>query len=148
MAKYSMSLFRLKRFHSELTDCLDAFRDKADDWQSDYDDRSCNEPEYDSQIDAWQERLDTLEEVIDNLTMANDDCEHWLDELEADVIDERDGEASEYEAFEFDFDEDGLDDIVGQYEDVAGSKRGLTKQLKNLKTQVMALKYYKKPEQN
>lgn len=83
---------------------------KQEDWEDLYSDRESNEPQYDSQIDRWQESLDRLEEKISALEDINDDFETFFDKYESQ--DDRD---SILGTFPYDFDSKELYRIIDAY---------------------------------
>lgn len=74
----------------ELEDLHGEFESKQEILQDRYDERSCNEPEYESARERWQDALDRLEEQIDQLSEVNerfyDDIIDDFDDLYGDDI--------------------------------------------------------------
>ena len=66
----------------ELNSILEEFTARQEKLQDTYDERSCNEPEYDSAIERWEEALDRLQEQIDDLEEINNDFENFMIEFE------------------------------------------------------------------
>lgn len=108
---------------------------KQEDWEDLYSDRESNEPQYDSQIDRWQESLDRLEEKISALEDINDDFETFFDKYESQ--DDRD---SILGTFPYDFDSKELYRIIDAYVAFSNQYRGITHYTKTL------LKYKKYAE--
>lgn len=108
---------------------------KQEDWEDLYSDRESNEPQYDSQIDRWQESLDRLEEKISALEDINDDFETFFDKYESQ--DDRD---SILGTFPYDFDSKELYRIIDAYVAFSNQYRGITPYTKTL------LKYKKYAE--
>lgn len=74
--------YSIRGLQAGLHSLYEDFTVKADTWQDLYDDRESNEPEYDSQIERWQEALDRLEEDLDDLNDTNEDFESWLEQFD------------------------------------------------------------------
>ena len=58
MKKICMSKNTAVEIEKAVNRIFEDFEEKLEDWQELYDERESNEPEYDSQIDRWQEALD------------------------------------------------------------------------------------------
>ena len=107
---------------------LQGLKFKIDDWQDTYDERESNEPEYDSQIERWQDALDHLEDKIDALTDVVDDYEDWIDNL--DVLDTNS------------IDEAGLLDIIKRLKSLNQEYRGISKIIKEIEKITKTIKTY------
>jgi len=102
---------------NSLQNALDAFVSRCEALQARYDERSDNEPEYESQVERWQEALDRLEEQIDELTELNEQLEEIVDQ-----IDEEDAELTAEE----------LKALLDGYENFNAEYHGLTPLMKPL----------------
>lgn len=110
-----------------LNSALDDLKFKIDDWQDTYDEREGNEPEYDSQIERWQDALDRLEEKISDLTDIVDEYEDWVGELDYEQDNDDDSIVS------IDIDIDTLRDLIKQFEEFNQEYRGIAPIIKNIK---------------
>lgn len=81
MKTINMSGYIFSKIDEIAQETLQDLKFKIDDWQDTYDVRESNEPEYDSQIERWQDALDRLEDKIEALTDIVDDYEDWADDL-------------------------------------------------------------------
>lgn len=110
-----------------ISNAIGAIDDKKNSWQDTYDERSGNEPQYDSQIDRWQEALDRLEEKIDAATELQDRLEEWLESLYQgdEQLDSR------YKTISLDDEE--WNSIIEDLTEFNYEYRGLTPVLKDLK---------------
>ena len=101
----------------------DMMQEKIDAWQDTYDERSGNEPEYESQIEKWQDALDRLEEKISEAEDVLGELESWKDYIE--YPDEP------HEPFEVDIEE--LAGVITSAEIFNDQYKGFTPAIKKLK---------------
>lgn len=118
MKTVNMSGYVFSKTDEIAQETLQDLKFKIDDWQDTYDERELNEPEYDSQIERWQDALDRLEDKIDALTDVVDDYEDWVDDL--DVIDTNS------------IDEAGLLEIIERLKSFNQEYRGISKIIKEI----------------
>lgn len=118
MKTVNMSDYVFSKIDEIAQETLQDLKFKIDDWQDTYDEREANEPEYDSQIERWQDALDRLEDKIDALTDVVDDYEDWADDL--DVIDTNS------------IDEAGLLEIIERLKSFNQEYRGISKIIKEI----------------
>lgn len=117
---------------NEIRTILDLFKDKRDQWQGNYDDRCCNEPEYPSAIDRWQSALDCLQDKIDEVSDLIDELEYWVDSLAAYEEDEN----------KFSRMKEALQEIYNGFRNFSRHNRGVTPILKRMKKFVDSFNVY------
>lgn len=122
-----LDIRKLSKISSECTFILSTIQEIADEWQNELDDVEGNEPEYDSQIDRWQERVDKLTDAVEAIISANENFEQWINNFDA--INPCDDKSDEdYSDLKYQ-----LSDIIDDYESAQSNKKGIAKYIKKLK---------------
>lgn len=96
----------------ELEDLHNEFESRQENLQDRYDDRSCNEPEYESARERWQDALDRLEEQIDMLKEIN---ESFYDDV-----------LEEFDSLDGDDICSGIESVLSDYKDYNDEYKGIT----------------------
>lgn len=110
-----MKIYR-DEIEREMMSVLEALQARHEKLQDTYDDRSCNEPEYESAIERWEEALDRLQEQIDELEDINSRLDDFMS-----GYDDYDGDEMEVE----------LKDLYDDYDGFNALYRGISPILKN-----------------
>ena len=125
-------------YNKDFDDVCQLIQDKLSDWHDQYDERYCNEPEYPSQQDRWQDALDSFEERIDALEDIERHYQDWLDKFKKQY---KVGTPRDMVHRSYDIDMEGLEKVLNEIlelnsyrqkglTDIVKRLRGITKQLR------------------
>ena len=128
-----LNIRKLSKISSNCNFILSDLQEVADEWKNELDDVKGNEPEYTSQLDRWQERVDRLTGAIDIITEANENFKQWINSF--DNINPNSDDAEEnYDNLKYD-----LTEIIDDYVSAQSNKNGIAQYINKLKKVVSSM---------
>lgn len=128
-----LNIRKLSKISSNCSFILSELQEVADEWQNELDDVEGNEPERDSQIDRWQERVDRLTCVIGIITETNEKFKQWINSFD-NIDPNRDNAEENYDNLKYD-----LTEIIDDYVSAQSNKNGIAQYINKLKKLVSSM---------
>lgn len=128
-----LNIRKLSKISSNCSFILSDLQEVADEWQNELYYVEGNEPECDSQINRWQEKVDRLTYAIGIITETNEKFKQWINSF--DNIDPNSDNAEEnYDNLKYD-----LSEIIDDYVSVQSNKNGIAQYINKLKKVVSSM---------
>ena len=128
-----LNIRKLSKISSNCSFILSDLQEVADEWQNELDDIEGNEPEYTSQTDRRQERVDRLTYAIGIITETNEKFKQWINSF--DNINPNSNNAEEnYDNLKYD-----LSEIIDDYVSAQSNKNGIAQYTNKLKKVVSSM---------
>lgn len=128
-----LNIRKLSKISSNCSFILSDLQEVADEWQNELDDIEGNEPEYTSQTDRRQERVDRLTYAIGIITETNEKFKQWINSF--DNINPNSNNAEEnYDNLKYD-----LSEIIDDYVSAQSNKNGIAQYINKLKKVVSSM---------